>query len=77
MPVQVPGLDPVTFRAVRDRLRALQVQNSEALRTLRDVFQVERIDRIAVSADLADEPLALAKDASEDVLTAEPGDVAK
>ena len=77
MPVQVPGLNPVTLGTVRDVLRALQVQYGEALGALGDAFQVEGVDRVAVPADLTDEALALAEDAVQDVLAAESGGVAQ
>ena len=77
VPVQVPGLNPVTLGTVRDVLRALQVQNGEALGALGDAFQVEGVDRVAVPADLTDEALALAEDAVQDVLATESGGMAQ
>ena len=77
MPVQVPGLNAVTLGAVRDGGGALEVEDGEALGALRDAFQIERVDRVAVPADLADEALALAQEAGQEVLAAEPGGVAQ
>lgn len=77
VPVQVPGLDPVALGAVGDGGGALEMENGVALGTLGDALQVEGVDRGSVPADLTDEALALAQDAGQDVLPAEPGGVAK
>ena len=53
------------------------MEDGEAVGTLSDALQVKGVDRVAVPADLADEALALAQDAGQDVLAAEPGGVAQ
>ena len=77
MPVQIPSFNSITFWTVSQCRRAIQVEDGEALGALRDAFQIERVDRVAVPADLADEALALAQEAGQDVLAAEPGGVAQ
>ena len=76
VPVQVPRLDSVTLGTVGQGGRAVQVKDGKALGTLGDAFQVEGVDGAGVATDLADEALALAQDAGEDVLAAEARGVA-
>ena len=52
------------------------MEDGEALGALGDAVQFERIDRVSVSADFTNEPLALAQNAGEDVLATEPGGMA-
>ena len=76
VPVQVPRLNPITLGTVGQTHRTLQVEDGEALGALGDGLQVEGVDRVGVSADLADEALPLTEDAGQDVLPAQAGGVA-
>ena len=71
MPLEVSHLQPLALRAVKESLGAGAVEHGVAVLALAGAVQVERVDRLLVPADLADEAPATADKAPSDVTETE------